>query len=616
MIHILHHQTDELVGWISQVHYDSHQNSLDNKETYDFKTSIFEPGADKISKRSRIIIPSEEGDYREFIVDETVELTSQETIEVYSTGSFMDLAKLKVIPAQTRDGETVLSAATYALDGLPWKVGITEYSGIYKWTIENYTSALGALKQIATLFNCELRFRVTVEGDKVTGRYVDLLKRQGMDRGNEIVFGKDLVDIKRKVNTERVVTALYCISPEREDGTRLTTTVYDEKAFQNWNWHGEDLIEVYEPESENQDMTLEQLTSYGKKELNKRIAAAVEYEVDAVALDQMSGYDHEVRRLGDTTRIKDEHFKPPMYLDSRVIFVERSVFDKSRKSYKLGEVIEYKEEDIFKEFRKMQSAYAFKMVRSPNPPPGKPNVMWVQTGKPVDVAHTWNSDIQDWEKHTPTQAVEVNSYSQTDIDTKDTDAYQGATVYTDQRFTNDEVLSSVEVSPNGNILPKNGKRITTQRLAADDSPLEGDYLDVEGGRLVSYKSGSSRTLVSMKDTIPKIMDGNKRYGRLEPEAYGKMFCYEKEFLIPSASHQLGDVYSYTVTIPDYTLVGIGDILSIQLTSESARFSINVKQNSYVSDGTDLMSFDVELTPKVAISGPFTIPVYIMIIGTR
>ncbi|KON86614.1 hypothetical protein AF332_07140 [Sporosarcina globispora] len=396
MIHILHHQKDEIIGWISRVKQDSHKNSIQNEESYDFIASVNELAIDKISSRSRILIQGEEGDFREFIVDYIHERTASMEKQVYTKGSFYDIRKLKIIKPQTLDAQTIQTAAGLVLYGLPWEVGIVEYSGIRKWVIDKHLDAYEALKAIASLFECEIRFRVKVNGDTITGRYVDFIKRQGLNRGKETVFGKDLINITRKVLPERIVTALHCLGPEKQDGTRLEVIVTDDAAYQNWNWKGHHLIEKYEPESSDQDMTMERLTQLGEAELKKRITAAVEYEVDAASLEHIYGYEHEIVRLGDGDRIKDEHFNPPMYLDSRVIFVDRSVFVESRKTFKLGEVIEYKKEDVMKTWRDLQDLYATKVIKSPTPPVGKPNVIWIKNGGSSEVAYTWDVGLQKW----------------------------------------------------------------------------------------------------------------------------------------------------------------------------------------------------------------------------
>lgn len=396
MIHILHHQKDEIINWINHVKSDNHENSIENDEKYNFIVSVDEPGAGDVGSRSRILIPGEEGDYREFIVNYTFERTANMEKEVYTRGSFIDIGKLKHISPQVLDAQTIQTAAGMVLSGLGWQVGIVEYSGIRKWTIETHVDAYEALKAIASLFDCELRFRVTVDGDQITGRYVDFIKKQGLNRGKETLFGKDLIGITRRIDSDRIVTALHCIGPERQDGTRLEVTVEDDEAFQNWNWQGQHLTQLYFPETTDQDMTLDRLTQLGKTELKKRIAAAIEYEVEAASLEHIFGYEHEVTRLGDSVKIKDEHFNPPMYLESRVIFVDRSIFNKAKKSYKLGEVIEYKKEDVMKTWRELQALYATKVIKSPTAPPGKPNIIWVKTGGTVEIAYTWDAELNEW----------------------------------------------------------------------------------------------------------------------------------------------------------------------------------------------------------------------------
>lgn len=430
MIHILNHQSDEIVGWVSEVLDDVHSHALqNNEETYEFTIPVTERDSDKLTSRARLLIPSEDGDFREFVVDYTQERTVSMEKEVYAYGSFVDLQKLKVLEPQNLNGQTVRTAASTVLQGLPWQVGITDYSEVRSWIIDNHIDAYSALKDIASLFDLELRFRVTVDGDVVTGRYVDFIERQGLNRGKEIVFSKDLIGVTRRVLSERLVTALHCIGPEREDGTRLEVTVTDETAYQNWNWHGNHLVQVFEPQSNEKDMTIEQLTQIGQTELQKRITAAVEYEVDAVSLEHIFGYEHEITRLGDSARIKDEHFHPPMYLDSRIVYVERSVFDPSEKSFKLGEVIEYTEEEIMATWRDLQDRYAPKIIKSDTPPFGRANTIWIDTSQVPNVVNTWNGTT--WVKATPTVAGEVGAETPEGAQDKADAAEAGAKTYAD-----------------------------------------------------------------------------------------------------------------------------------------------------------------------------------------
>jgi phage minor structural protein len=440
MIHVLHHSNDDIIGWISKVIEDNHTHDIKNEETFDFRVNVDVPFADQISKRTRLLIPAEDSDYREFIVDYIYDSTATKIKEVKSKGSYRDLKKAKIIKPQVLEGQTIQTAAGMVLSGLKWQLGNVESYAVRKWTIDKHTDAYSALLALSSLFECELRFRVTTDGYRITGRYVDFLIKQGQDRGKEITFGKDLIDIKRKVNPDRIVTALYCLGPELQDGTRLETTVYSDDAYQNWNWHGQHLIEIYEPQSNDQEMTLERLTQLGNMELQKRIDAAVEYEVDAASLEHIFGYEHEIVRLGDSNKIKDEHFNPPLYLGSRVISVSRSIFDKAKKTFKLGEVIEYKKEDVMKTWRELQSLYGTKVIKSPDPPPGRPNAVWIKTGGTIDIVYTWNGS--EWVKATPTEADEIGAETPEGAAEKAKEAEQNAITYS-EAFTEEMVAESL-----------------------------------------------------------------------------------------------------------------------------------------------------------------------------
>src|SRR5690625_4014394 len=51
-------------------------------------------------------------------------------------------------------------------------------------------------------------------------------------------------------------------------------------------------------------------------------------------------------RFGETVRIKDEKFNPPLYVEARIFEQRRDIFTKSNKKVKLGDFIEYTEEEL------------------------------------------------------------------------------------------------------------------------------------------------------------------------------------------------------------------------------------------------------------------------------
>ncbi|WP_419892810.1 phage tail spike protein [Oceanobacillus kimchii] len=373
MIHITDGQSDKMLSYITEKKFnaDIHRQSLpDTLETFQFETFVDEAYSEHLSKRNRVIIPAEDAGYREFIIYETIKFESSSGLymEVYADASYLELKKARVIEPQTFSKQTPSTVVSRATNETEWRPGIIEGDGYRTFHIEKHTNPYSFLRTIATEFDLELRFRTEVNGNRVVGRYVDLLERLGKWRGREITFGKDLISIKR-IEKNDVVTALVGLAPEKEDGTRLEVLVEDVDALQRWGREDpltgelQHLIETYEPQSEQTDMTEEELTRYTRTELNKRINGSVEYETDIADLENVPGLENKKIRFGDTIKLKDTKFNPPLYVEARVHTQERSIKDKSKKKVVLGDYIEYTEEQIQSIWQQMQAEIRRRLAR-------------------------------------------------------------------------------------------------------------------------------------------------------------------------------------------------------------------------------------------------------------
>ena len=369
MIHIADSQTDRILDFIQEEEFwdDKHYKSLkDTLETFDFVTFADREFSEHLAKRNRIIIPDEDGKFIEFIIQNTMKYRGQQGglfVEVYTSASYIELKKSKVIKPQKLEGYTAAQHADFALAGTEWEVGRVDYAGIRTITIESHTNPYAYLKRIASEFGLELRFRVEVDGNKVTHRYVDLIEHVGGWQGREVEFGKDLLGIERKEDMSNVVTALIGLGPEREDGTRLEVLVEDKDALARWGRNGQHLIETYEPESTDQTMTEERLRELTKNELEKRINSIVEYTADIADLEKVPGLEHEKIRFGDVIRIKDTDFNPPLYLEAQIHTQDRSIKREGRKTVTLGDYIEYTEEEVMAIWKALQAQIQERLAR-------------------------------------------------------------------------------------------------------------------------------------------------------------------------------------------------------------------------------------------------------------
>lgn len=433
IIHALHHQTDQLLGFLTNdgdklFWDDQYVHDLSGEHIFNFTMSSKIAEAQYFDERARFLIPSEDVGFEEFIVFESHTVDDEKYI--FGNASYSDMEKQFILEAGKYTG-TVKELAALVLPETEWQAGELEYSGIRTIELESAVGAYSFLKRIATAFDVELRFRVETQGNTIAGRFVDVLERIGLDDKKEIVLGKDLISIEKKVNSERIVTALYCIGPEREDGTRLTAIVQDEDAYQRWNRNGKHLVAIYEPQSSNQEMTPEQLQQYGRTELEKRIASIVDYIITAASLETL--YPHEKVRIGDKLRIKDPEFSPPLYADARAIRIERSLTDVAAKTYKIGEVVTYTEDEIMATFRLLQKFYGTRVIKSSTPPPGDPKIIWIKTdeGSDFEIAHTWNGS--EWIAITPTRADQIGAETPEGAQEKADDAKEQAKEYAESR---------------------------------------------------------------------------------------------------------------------------------------------------------------------------------------
>lgn len=440
MIHILDKQTDILIEVLDNdvegklFWGDVHHDSINNLETFDFTARADVPGAQHLTGQNRIIIPADKPNaFKEFIIFNTFMQTGG-NIEVKSNGSYLELAKDKIMTAFNLGGQTPEQAMAYGLQGTNWQVGNVEYSDKNPVIAsEERMDAYQYLLMIAETYGMQLDFRVQTHGNRIVGRFVDLLHNVGDSNGKEIVLGKDLVGIVRQESTDDLITALVVEGPPDEYGGRISVNIVDDDALQRWGRDGRhrwDYFEVTAPEG----VVLKEsdVRAAGQKELDRRMASVVQYTVDAVSLEHVFGLSHERALKGDMVRIKDESFVPPLYLDARLIDVKRSLSDPSAKEFTLGEFIEYSADEVMSTFRQLRNALAKKVgreelegaiaevgaiIKQPTPPINpKLNTLWLDTSRVPNVLYRWN-DVT-WVKASPTVPDDIGAVPPEYVDNK------------------------------------------------------------------------------------------------------------------------------------------------------------------------------------------------------
>lgn len=164
--------------------------------------------------------------------------------------------------------------------------------------------------------------------------------------------------MKCSVDVSEVRTALICLGPEKENGERIKVIVKDDEAQKQFGLPTRYIWDIYEPETEDENMTEQRLRTLGTTQLNKVKSAAVSYDV--TSLDIKKAYPHEIIRLGDIVRVKDRDFTPALYVEGEVISETYNPLT-NVSVYSFGNYVEYKESDLRAEFAKKLDAIRQKL---------------------------------------------------------------------------------------------------------------------------------------------------------------------------------------------------------------------------------------------------------------
>lgn len=342
----------EIVDFIAQsdsaVIQAVHKRDINERiETFDF--TILSELTTYMQERNRIVIQDKNGQYREFIIDR-ISADIEGYTEVETVASYLeDITKARPYAPGKLEKMTTKQALSDVLKDTGWQVSdATEYDGLRTTSWTSYQTRYDVLLQLCTTYKMMADFYIEVGSNRVDKRLVVLRKRNPLFKGKEITYGKDLTGLKRTVDFSEIKTALLCVGPEQQEGKkRVELVVKDDESQAKYGLPGRYNWGVYEPETEDQNMTESRLRTLGTTELNKRKSEVITYEVTAVDIEKE--YKHEVINLGDMVRIKNRDFTPPLYVEAEVISEEYDLISKDV-TYSFGMYKEFKESDLRSSF--------------------------------------------------------------------------------------------------------------------------------------------------------------------------------------------------------------------------------------------------------------------------
>ncbi len=353
----------EIVDFISQsdnaVFPAVHKRDINERmETFDF--TILSERTTYMQERNRIIIQDNDKQYREFIIDR-ISADIDGYTEVETVASYLeDITKARPYAPGKLEKMTTKQALSDVLKDTGWEVSdSTEFGGLRTTSWTSYQTRYDVLLQLCTTYDMMADFYIEVGSNRVDKRFVVLRKRTPLFKGKEIEYGKDLTGLKRTVDFSEIKTALLCVGPEPEEGKkRVELVVKDDESQSKYGLPGRYNWGVYEPETEDQNMSESRLRTLGTTELNKRKSEVITYEVTAVDIEKE--FKHEIINLGDMVRIKNRDFTPPLYVEAEVISEEYDLISKDV-TYSFGTYKEFKESDLRSSFDRKLDAIRQKL---------------------------------------------------------------------------------------------------------------------------------------------------------------------------------------------------------------------------------------------------------------
>lgn len=301
----------------------------------------------ELEKGQRIVYQDEQNYWHEYIVREVKKRhDSGLQYSIYCESSFYELLG-DYIEDKRPTNTTATAALSIALEPTRWQVGQVDNLGLHSTNFYQI-SAKEAVSKIAEVWKGEIRTRITVVGNQITGRYVDLKSLIGNDLGKRFSYDKDMHAITKTVARADVITALYGYGRGEEvgdgygrrlrfgeinDGVDYVENLDAKAIWGRLNPDGS-RSHVFGKEIFDDIENMVELKAKTEDKLVELSQPMISYTADVLDL-KAAGFDHEGVGLGDTCLIIDKEFEPELRISGRVIAVVEDLIGK-RKTITLG----------------------------------------------------------------------------------------------------------------------------------------------------------------------------------------------------------------------------------------------------------------------------------------
>ncbi|HCU2976133.1 phage tail protein [Clostridioides difficile] len=225
-------------------------------------------------------------------VTDSKDASGYSVTEVYAEAEFYDLAFSVRKEEKTFDAEKADVPMAYALEGTEWSVGKVNVSTKRTWTSTEKNS-LSILRAIADIHGGDLVF-------DCPNRQVHLLTLNGKNSGAVFMYGKNMKEIERTVDTTGLVTRLYAFG----SGGMTFADINGGKPYvENYTYSSDVRVSSLDCSSFTNPY---QMKEYTEMRLADYCKPTISYVLKAMDLSVLTGYEHEAWELGDYVRVEDK----------------------------------------------------------------------------------------------------------------------------------------------------------------------------------------------------------------------------------------------------------------------------------------------------------------------
>lgn len=349
--------------------------SLDGIDKLEFSIPGDHPRAEKVTTGCIAVIPDPDGGYRAFRIQTQWQGFGEDGAR-YRRFYCEDIAiiELSAAPVIDRRPSDPLDALTKALENSLWQVGRVDSGFPTASTNFYHESALSCIQKMIETWGGEVRFRITHDGKRITGRYVDFLLQRGRYVGKRVMVNKDMRTLEAEEDISGIATALYGYGRGEESGDgygrRISFAdvewstangdpvdkplgqewVGDPEALAVWGLQGGTVhrFDFVVFEDEEDPANLLQRTW---EELQRRKAPRTSYKVGIVDLEAVDGREHEAVRIGDWVVAIEDDLKLEFY--ARIVEIKRYLNEPERTELIIGQERKVLDVDLAKVSREL-----------------------------------------------------------------------------------------------------------------------------------------------------------------------------------------------------------------------------------------------------------------------